>query len=176
MGGGFAHFFFGKKIILSNKIEKIRDIVKPVVDSFGLILDDIEYITHGKRWILRVYIDKEGGVTLNDCEKVSTQISNMLDAEDIITHAYLLEVSSPGLDRPIKRIDDYIKYRGRLIKLNTLRPYNNSTAFRGRIMSAEEDKIKIETEKGGIVGILFADIKNARLEVEFQGTQTKFES
>lgn len=148
-------------------MEKIKDIVKPIIDSFGLVLDDIEYITHGKRWILRIYIDKEGGVTLDDCEKVSTQLSYLLDAEDVIPHAYLLEVSSPGLDRPIKCIDDYIKHRGRLIKLNTLKPYNNRTTFRGRIVAVEEGKIGIDTGKNGIVEVLFVDIANARLEVEF---------
>ncbi len=84
MGGGFAHFFFKK---LSAGLEKIKEIIKPVVESFGLALDDVEYITHGKRWILRVYIDKEGGVTLDDCEKVSLQLSELLDAENAIPHA-----------------------------------------------------------------------------------------
>lgn len=148
-------------------IERIKDIVRPVVDSFGLVFDDIEYIPHGRRWILRIFIDKEGGVTLDDCEMVSKQISQLLDAEDVIPHAYVLEVSSPGLDRPLKRFEDYIKYRGRPVRVNTRQPYHSRTSFRGRIASAEEGKIRIETEKEGSVEILFSDILNARLEVEF---------
>lgn len=116
---------------------------------------------------MRIFIDKEGGVTLNDCEKVSRQISQLLDAEDVIPHAYVLEVSSPGLDRPLKRFEDYIRYKGRPVRVNTRLPYNNRTSFRGRIASAEEGKIRIETEKEGSIEILFSDISSARLEVEF---------
>ncbi len=148
-------------------MEKIRDIVKQLVDSLGLMLDDMEYITHGKRWILRIYIDKEGGVTLDDCQKVSVQLGYVLDTENVIPHAYLLEVSSPGLDRRLKRPDDYLKYKGRLIRLSTTRPYHNRTTFKGRILSAGAGKIQIEAEKTGVVDILFSDIANARLEVEF---------
>ncbi|MBI5407656.1 MAG: ribosome maturation factor RimP [Nitrospirae bacterium] len=148
-------------------VEKIREILRPVVDSFGLVLEGIEYIPHGKRWVLRIYIDKEGGATLDDCQKVSVQVSNLLDAENIIPHAYLLEVSSPGLDRPLKRLDDYIKYTGRVIRLNTARPYNNKSTFTGRILSVDAELIRIETSKNGVVDILFSDITKARLEIEF---------
>ena len=148
-------------------VEKIREIVRPVVDSFGLVLDGIEYIPHGKRWVLRIYIDKEGGATLDDCQKVSVQVGNILDAENIIPHAYLLEVSSPGLDRPLKRLDDYIKYTGRVIRLNTARPYNNKTTFTGRILSADAKRIRIETKENEVVDIQFPDITKARLEIEF---------
>ena len=170
VGGGFAHFFFELKELktgLSNGVEKIKDIAKQVVDSFGLTLDDVEYITQGKRWVLRIFIDKEGGIAVSDCEKVSVQLSYLLDAENVIPHAYLLEVSSPGLDKKLKRFDDYLKYKGRLVRLNTIKPYNDRTAFSGRIVSAEAENIRIETEKNGIVDILFSDVANARLEVEF---------
>ncbi|MBI5038919.1 MAG: ribosome maturation factor RimP [Nitrospirae bacterium] len=148
-------------------VEKIKEIVRPVVDSFGLVLDGIEYIPHGRRWVLRIYIDKEGGATLDDCQKISVQVGNLLDAENIIPHPYLLEVSSPGLDRPLKRLDDYVKYTGRLIRLNTARPYNNKTTFTGRILSVDAELIKIETRKNGVVDIPFLDIAKARLEIEF---------
>jgi len=161
----FAHFFFTD--ILSDMVEKISKIVKPVVDSFGLILDSIEYIPHGRRWVLRIYIDKEGGVTLDDCQKISVQAGNLLDAENVIPHAYLLEVSSPGMDRPLKRFDDYVKYTGRMIRLNTARPYNNKTTFTGCILSADAELIRIETLKNGVVDVLFSDITKARLEIEF---------
>ena len=147
----------------------IKDIIKSVVNSYDLELDNIEYITHGKRWILRIYIDREGGVTLDDCTKVSARLSRILDAEDAIPHAYLLEVSSPGLDRLLKRMEDFVKYKGRLIKINTKIPFNKMTSFRGRIISAEMEaaKITIETEDNNKIEILFSDIAKARLEVEF---------
>src|SRR3989304_2032907 len=148
-------------------VEKIREIVRPVVDSFGLVLDGIEYIPHGKRWVLRIYIDKEGGATLDDCQKVSVQVGNLLDAENIIPHAYLLEVSSPGLDRPLKRLDDYVKYTGRMIRLNTARPYDNKTTFTGRILSADAKRIKKETKENEVVDIQFPDITKPRLEIQF---------
>lgn len=145
----------------------IKDIIKSVVDSFGLMLFDIEYITQGKRWILRVYVDKEGGVTLDECAKVSSELSRTLDAEDVIQHAYVLEVSSPGLDRPLKQISDYSRFIGRLVKINTRVPYNGVTSIKGRIISVEGETIKIETEKKDTIEILFTDTANARLVVEF---------
>ena len=163
-GRWFCPLFFW---YMNNEKKKIEDIVKPVIDSLGLELDEIEYITHGRKWILRIFIDKEGGVSLSDCEKVSFQLGNFLNNENIIPHAYILEVSSPGLDKRLKRLDEYLKYKGRLIRLNTTKPYNNRTSFKGRIISAEEGKIKIEAEKNGEVNILFSDIANAKLEVEF---------
>lgn len=148
-------------------VEKISEIVRPLVDSFGLMLDRIEYIPHGKRWVLRIYIDKEGGVSLDDCQKVSVQAGNLLDAENIIPHAYLLEVSSPGMDRPLRRLDDYVKYSGKMIRLSTAKPYQNKTTFRGRILSADAERIRIETTENGVLDILFSDIAKAKLEVEF---------
>ena len=148
----------------------IKDIIKSVVDSFGFTLEDVEYITQSKRWILRIYIDKEGGVTLDDCANVSSSISRVLDSEEVISHAYLLEVSSPGLDRPLKTINDYSRYKGRLVKVNTRKPYISDisgTSLKGRIASVEGEKILIETEKEGVVEILFSDVANARLVVEF---------
>ena len=150
-----------------DKTGNIRDIIKSVADSFGFMLDDVEYITQGKRWILRIYIDKEGGVTLDDCASVSSSISRILDSEEVISHTYLLEVSSPGLDRPLKTINDYSRYKGRLVKINTRKPYISGTSFKGRITSVEGEKILIETEKEGVIEILFSDVANARLIVEF---------
>lgn len=158
-------FFLNKPIGFI--VEKIREIVRTVVDSSGLMLDNIEYIPQGKRWILRIYIDKEGGVSLDDCQKVSVQVGSLLDAENTIPHAYLLEVSSPGLDRPLRRPDDYVKYTGRVIRLSTARSYNNKTTFTGRILSADTERIRIETTKDGILDILFSDIIKAKLEIEF---------
>lgn len=150
-----------------DKAGKIREIVKSVVDSFGFMLDNIEYITQGKRWILRIFIDKEGGVTLDDCAHVSSELGRMLESEDVVSNAYVLEVSSPGLDRPLKSISDYSRYTGRLVKINTRQPYINMTSFKGRLISVEGEKIIIETDKEGVIEILFSDVANARLVVEF---------
>lgn len=147
--------------------EDIRDIIKSVVDSLGLMLEDMDYITQGKRWILRVYVDKEGGVTLDECANVSSELSRTFDAGDVIQHAYVLEVSSPGLDRPLKQIGDYSRFTGRLAKINTQIPYNGGISFKGRIISVEGEKITIETEKKDVIDILFSDVANAKLVVEF---------
>ncbi|MDD5435175.1 MAG: ribosome maturation factor RimP [Nitrospira sp.] len=145
----------------------IKETIKSVVDAHGFLLEDVEYITQGKRWVLRIYIDKEGGVTLDDCAGVSSEISRILDSGEVISHSYVLEVSSPGLDRPLKTINDYARYKGRLAKINTRNPYNNMTSFKGRIVSVEGEKIVVETEKEGVLEILFSDVANAKLVVEF---------
>ncbi|MEK6682824.1 MAG: ribosome maturation factor RimP [Nitrospirota bacterium] len=157
----------------SEKLDKkdtgtaIRDIIIPILNSFGFELVDMEYKKSGPRWFLRVFIDKKGGVSLDDCETASTHISQVLDVEDTIPHTYILEVSSPGLDRPLKRIEDYQRETGKLVRINTYKPINNQREFFGRILGVEGELIKIADRKIGEIEILLSDIAKARLDVEF---------
>lgn len=147
--------------------EKVRGIAKPIVDSLGYELIDVEYLAGGNRAKLRLFIDKEGGVTLDDCEKASRYVGYALDVEDPMSTSYVLEVSSPGLDRPLKKPSDYERYKGRLVKIKTKVPVNNQMVFIGRLSGIINEKVKIKLDGEKDLSISLDDISLARLEVEF---------
>ena len=101
----------------------VENLVKPLVESEKMELVDVEYRKEGKAWYLRIFIDKDGGVKIDDCQNISYQIEKLLDVEDIIPHSYTLEVSSPGIERPLKKFKDYERFNGKLAKIY-LYPYN----------------------------------------------------
>ncbi len=148
-------------------IEGIKILVDPVIKSLGMELVDIEFAKGGPKWYLRLFIDKEGGVTLDDCEQVSHHVGEILDVEDIISRSYVLEVSSPGLDRPIKRLEDYDRFKGKRVKIKTYGPVEGERVFTGRILGTKDDIIMISDEgKGVIKEIHLEQIASARLVVE----------
>lgn len=149
--------------------EKVKDIAKTIVDSLGYELVEVEYLACGKKAQLRIFVDKEGGITLDDCEKVSRYIGYALDIEDPIPNPYNLEVSSPGLDRPLKKPQEFERYKGRLVKIKTNVPINNEKVFIGRLSGIIDQgvEIRLKGEKDLSVSIPFEDIRSARLEVEF---------
>ncbi|MEW6543714.1 MAG: ribosome maturation factor RimP [Nitrospirota bacterium] len=104
--------------------ERVRTIVAPIARALALDLVDVECAGQGGRTVVRVFIDKPGGVTLQDCEQVHQSLGRALDVEDPIPHAYTLEVSSPGLDRPLKRREDYQRAVGKLVNLKLRQPWN----------------------------------------------------
>ncbi len=146
-------------------VSKVEDLVRPILEDEGIELVDVEFIPKGKRWILRVYIDKEGGVNLGDCEKVSRELGTLLDVEDLIDHPYILEVSSPGLTRQLKSVEDFRRYRGRLCRIVTKKSINGRNNFLGEIVNVKEKEIEVK-EKGGQVIVPFDFIKKANLEFE----------
>lgn len=147
--------------------ERIKDIARSIVDSLGYKLIDIEYLAGGKGARLRIFIDKEGGVTLDDCEKASRYIGYALDVEDPIPTSYILEVSSPGLDRPLKRLSDYERYKGRLVKIKTKAPIGNQMVFIGRLSGILDQTVEIKLDGEKDLTISLDNIRSARLEVEF---------
>ncbi|MBI5197336.1 MAG: ribosome maturation factor RimP [Nitrospirae bacterium] len=147
--------------------DRIAELVRPVVESLGMELADVEYSGSTRHGVLRLFIDREGGVSLNDCEEVSRQVSYLLDVEDPFTHAYTLEVSSPGLDRPLKRISDFEKYQGRKVKIKTVRPFLNQKVFEGKIQGVDGQTIRVQTHGQENLEIPFSEIAQARLVVEF---------
>ncbi len=145
---------------------KITAIIGPVINSIGIALDSLEFFRTGKKGLLRVYIDKEGGVTIGDCEKVSREVEAVLDVEDPIKVPYVLEVSSPGLDRPLKIPGDFKKYCGKKVRVVTLEPVDKQTFFTGVITDAGENEISLVLEKDKTIVIPYTIISKARLEVE----------
>jgi len=126
---------------------------------------DVEYRREARGWVLRLILDKEGGVTLDDCTRVSQEMGRSLDVEDVIQTPYTLEVSSPGLTRPLKTEKDFMKYRNRLIKVKTVDPIQNRRQFRGKLLGGSENGIEIEVD-GGILQIPLSNVAKATLEID----------
>jgi len=150
-------------------VSKIREVLIPTLDSFGVELVEVEYRCENRGWVLRLYIDKEGGVSVGDCQRVSEQVGDLLDVEDLICHGYRLEVSSPGLDRPLVQERDFLRFTGKRAKISTHDPISNQRNFQGRILGVADHKVLIEADERGIVEIPHEAIARARLIPEFPG-------
>ncbi len=146
-------------------IDRVRAIILPIVLNEGMEVVDIEYRRESGGWVLRVILDKEGGVTLDDCTRVSQEAGRSLDVEDIIPTSYTLEVSSPGLTRPLKSERDFVKHLHRLVKVKTVDPIENRRQFKGRLMSVSENGVEIQVE-GRIFRIPLSNVAKANLEVD----------
>lgn len=147
-------------------VGRVRTIADPLLMNEGMELVEVDYRREARGWVLRLTIDKEGGVTLDDCSRVSQQVGRELDVEDFISAPYVLEVSSPGLTRPLKSEKDFIKHCNRLIKLRTVDPINSRQQFKGKLLGVSNNQIELEMEEG-IVQIPLAKIAKANLEIEF---------
>jgi len=131
-------------------LEQVRNIAERVTASSGLELVEVEFLGSGKARMLRIFIDKTGGVTHQDCENVSREVSTILDMEDVVPgDSYLLEVSSPGLDRKLTKPGDYERFKGSLIKVTTYEPVEGNRSFRGRLEGLADGKLTIEVEAAG---------------------------
>jgi ribosome maturation factor RimP len=147
-------------------IERAHGIADSILTNEGMELVEVGYRREARGWVLRLTIDKEGGVTLDDCGRISQEVGRELDVEDFISVPYILEVSSPGLTRPLRTEKDFIKQCNRLIKLRTVDPINNRQQFKGRLLEVRDGQIELEMEEG-IVQIPLANIAKANLEIEF---------
>jgi len=145
--------------------EKIRKLADDLALDFGFELEDVELLGRGRRLLLRVTIDRPGGVTLDDCEAFSRDLSAALDAEDPVAGPYTLEVSSPGLDRPLKKPRHYEKSLGKLVRIITREKVEGQGFFLGRLVGVHEKGVSISV-KDRVMEIPFENIKSARLEVE----------
>jgi ribosome maturation factor RimP len=148
-------------------IDRIREIVTPILESMGLELFDLEWTGRGSGSHLRVFIDKAAGITLEECEQASRFIGHALDVADPIPGTYVLEVSSPGLDRPLRKPDDYIRSIGKLVRLKLNRPIRGAWVMTGHLRRFEDDGLEVGTGDGTSVRIALEEIAQARLEVEW---------
>lgn len=128
----------------------VEAIVEPVVLSLGYELVGMEFLTQGRNGLLRVYIDIEDGITLDDCQRVSHQLSGVLDVEDVIKGQYQLEVSSPGLDRPLFKLEHFERFAGHKAKLKLITPVNGQRKFRGTLRGVRDGQVILEIEDGEI--------------------------
>ncbi|MBI5182819.1 MAG: ribosome maturation factor RimP [Nitrospinae bacterium] len=147
----------------------VSEMVKPIVESEGMRLIDVEFKKERKDWYMRIFIDKNGGVNHKDCENISSQIGEMIEVEEVISYPYILEVSSPGLDRPLKYEDDYRRFKGRLVRIYTSTSVDKKKELVGRIIDIEGNNIIVieEKDKKDIIKLPFKIIVKGKLEVEF---------
>ena len=153
-------------MIAQEIIEHVRELADPILTAEGFELVEIEFRREARGWVLRFYVDKEGGITVDNCAWVSQEIGRSLDVEEVISSPYTLEVSSPGLTRPLKQEKDFMKYRDRWVKLTTNEPIGNQRHFKGRLRGIERNEIRIEVN-GEMIQIPLATIAKAHLEIEF---------
>ena len=147
-------------------VDRVREIIGPILFDEGMEWVDIEYRRESKGWVLRLYLDKEGGITLDDCAKVSREVGRTLDIEDVIQTPYTLEVSSPGLTRSLKTEKDFRTHFNRLIKLKTVDPIENRRQFKGKLLEVSENRIEIEIE-GEVFQIPLSNVAKANLEIDW---------
>lgn len=143
--------------------QRTEELLLPILEELGFELVDVEYVKEGGNMYLRAYIDKEGGITVDDCEAVSRRMSDILDIEDYIEESYIFEVSSPGLGRPLKKEKDYIRSMGKELEIRTYRAINREKEFYGILKAYDADTVTIETEDGTELVFAREDIALIRL-------------
>ncbi|SNZ09511.1 ribosome maturation factor RimP [Persephonella hydrogeniphila] len=148
-------------------VERVKELLQPLIEERGLKLVDIEYITAGKP-VLRIYVYNPEGTSIEDCEWISRRIGALLDIEDLIPVSYILEVSSPGLDRKLKNKEEYEIFKGRDIKIVTKEPIEGKNVFEGILRGLEDSKVVLETEEKTIK-IPLESISRANLEFKIGG-------
>lgn len=148
-------------------VDQIRFVVQPILLSMGLELVDIEQRQGAGRALLRISIDKEQGVTIQDCGDASVYLGRALDVGDVMSTPYTLEVSSPGLDRPLKKREDYDRAMGKKVRIKLQNAISGQWVMVGRLADVLPDRIAFESSEGSRQEIPFENIRNARLEVEW---------
>ena len=149
----------------SNIVQAVEGLIRPVVEDLSLELVDVEYKREGRNWVLRVFLDKEAGITVDDCTQVSRQIGDLIEIDELITNPYVLEVSSPGLDRPLKKESDFLKFKNRRIRLSTCSPINKRRNFKGTIQEFKDGTLFLDAQ-GTLFEIALSNIAKANLEIE----------
>ena len=147
--------------------QKTEELIAPIIEQNQFELVDVEYVKEGGTWYLRAYIDKPGGITVDDCEVVSRALSDLLDKHDFIEDAYVLEVSSPGLGRPLKKEKDFARSIGEEVDVRTFRAISHQKEFTGILRDYDKEKIVLEMEDQELLEIARADIALIRLSFDF---------
>ena len=146
---------------------RTEELITPILDRMNFELVDVEYVKEGGTWYLRAYIDKEGGITVNDCEAVAREMNEILDREDFVEDSYVFEVSSPGLGSPLKKEKDYIRSMGKEVEIRTYRAINREKEFYGILSAYDENTVTIKTEDGTEMTFEKSDIALIRLAFDF---------
>lgn len=154
----------GKREIYEEKTEAF---ILPILEKNHFELVDVEYVKEGSTWYLRAYIDKEGGITVDDCELVAREMNEILDREDYVESAYVFEVSSPGLGRPLKKEKDFVRNMGKEVEIRTYRPIRHEKEFCGILKAYDTKTVTIEQENGEEAVFERTDIALIRQAIDF---------
>ena len=161
----------GKEVRINMKrteiVAKTEELVTPIIEENHFELVDVEYVREGANWYLRVYADKEGGINIDDCVLISRALEEKLDAEDFISDAYILEVSSPGLGRPLKKEKDYVRNMGKEIEIRTYRAIDRCKEFTGILKAYDDTSVTIADENDKETTFLKTDIALIRQAIDF---------
>lgn len=147
-------------------IKKVEEYVMPIIEQNNYELVETEFVKEGANYYLRLYIDKEGGFSINDCEIVSRYLEQKLEEDDFIDKAYILEVSSPGIDRVLKKDSEYVKYKGRIVDIKLYKHIDKVKEFQGELIGLVDDKIVIK-ENNQEISFNRKDVAICRLAVIF---------
>lgn len=147
--------------------QKTEAILQPIIDANEFELVDVEYVKEGGTWYLRAYIDKPGGITVDDCELVSRAANDILDEQDFIEESYVFEVSSPGLGRPLKKEKDFKRSLGEEVEIRTYRAIDRQKEFTGILCAYDENTVTIELDDEEKMQIARTDIALIRLAFDF---------
>jgi ribosome maturation factor RimP len=155
---------------MKDRYEKIRrgvtDLIEPILQDMGFELVDVEYVSQQGRWVLRLFIDKEGGVTIDDCASVSGELGDLLDVKNFVQHAYVLEVSSPGLDRPIKKEKDILLSIGKRIKVKMATPVKGRRNYTGFLRDFKDGMLQMDVDDE-LVSLDWRQVDKANLVYAF---------
>ena len=146
--------------------QSVADLIEPTLRGSNIELVDVEYKKTGKIWVLRVFIDKNQGVTVHDCQELSREIEDLIEIHELIDDHCVLEVSSPGLDRPLKKDTDFLRNKGKRIQIKTYSPINNKKENAGTVIDFVNGTLFLE-DKRGILKILLTEIAQAKLIIKF---------
>ena len=152
---------------MSKIIESVKQLVEPIIAANAMELVDVEYKKLYGQDTLIIYIDKDGGITVDDCETISRKLGEWLDEEDFISDSYILEVSSPGLGRPLKKEKDFVRSMGKDVEVRLYKPLNKQKEYRGALKSYDADTVTITLEDGGDLPLAKSDIALIRLAFDF---------
>lgn len=147
--------------------QKTEELLLPILSRHHFDLVDVEYVKEGTTWFLRAYIDKEGGITVNDCEDVAREMNPILDELDYIDGSYTFEVSSPGLGRPLKKEKDYARNLGKDVEIRTYRPIQHEKEFCGVLQAYDDDHVTIVTKDDTELSFAKSDIALIRQALDF---------
>ena len=145
--------------------QSVVDLIEPTLEGNGIELVDVEYKKTGKTWVLRVFIDKNQGVTVYDCQELSREIEDLIEIHELIDDHYVLEVSSPGLDRPLKKAADFLRNKGKRIQIKTYSPINNKKENAGTVIDFVNGTLFLEDKKN-ILKVSLTEIAQAKLIIK----------